>query len=225
VGLLLLLLELLAVALLQPAVGRHVVVLVLVVTHRLQILPDARDLGCAPLLGRVVGWLDPAQRRPRGEQVQQHRLEEMRHLGRSFVLDKTSSRRRGRGRDGVGVRGQGSDYDGRAWRASRSSFRDATRQPGSPGRLHVTTTPKFRERSRSWASDVPSRLHATPSCPSRLLKRSQSPRYAYFPPQDSIPCPQFLLPTPSTRMASAPLSCNASASTSTTATGGAAPRG
>jgi hypothetical protein len=71
--LLLLLLELLAIALLQPAVARHVSVVVLVLLHRLQVLADARDLGRAALLGRVVGRLDPAQRRARGEQVQQHR--------------------------------------------------------------------------------------------------------------------------------------------------------
>jgi hypothetical protein len=77
----LLLLELLAVALLQPAVRRHVAVVVLVLAQGLQVLADARDLGRAALLGRVVGRLDPAQRRARGEQVQQHRGQLVRHRG------------------------------------------------------------------------------------------------------------------------------------------------
>jgi hypothetical protein len=73
--LLLLLFELLAVALLQPAVRRHVTVVIFVFLHRLQILADAGDLGGAALLRRVVRGLDPAQRRPRGEEIQKHRWE------------------------------------------------------------------------------------------------------------------------------------------------------
>ena len=76
----LLLLELLAVALLQPAVRRHVVVGVLVLPHGLKVLPHARNLGGAARLWRVVTRVDPAQRRARREQVQQHRRELMRHL-------------------------------------------------------------------------------------------------------------------------------------------------
>jgi len=47
--LLLLFLNLLAVALLQPAVGRHVSVVVLVLAHCLEVLGDAADLGRAAL--------------------------------------------------------------------------------------------------------------------------------------------------------------------------------
>jgi len=78
----LLLLELLAVALLQPAIRRHVVVGVLVLPQRLQVLPDARDLWRAALLRRVVRRLDPAQRRPRGEEVEEHGRELVRHVER-----------------------------------------------------------------------------------------------------------------------------------------------
>jgi hypothetical protein len=76
----LLLFDLLAVALLQPAVCRHVSIVVLILLHRLQILANTRDLGGAALLRRVVRGLDPAQRRPRGEKVQQHRGELVCHL-------------------------------------------------------------------------------------------------------------------------------------------------
>jgi len=48
--LLLLFLNLLAVALLQPAVRRHVSVVVLVLAHGLEVLGDAADLGRAALL-------------------------------------------------------------------------------------------------------------------------------------------------------------------------------
>jgi hypothetical protein len=78
----LLFLELVAVALLQPALGRDVAVIVLVILQGLHVLADARDLGRAALLRRVVSGFDPAQRRPRGEQVQEHRRKEMRHLER-----------------------------------------------------------------------------------------------------------------------------------------------
>jgi hypothetical protein len=68
----LLLLHLLLVALLQPAVRGDVSIIVLVLLHRLQVLSDAADLGRAALFRRVVGRFNPSQRRPRGEQVQEH---------------------------------------------------------------------------------------------------------------------------------------------------------
>jgi hypothetical protein len=71
----LLLFELLAIALLQPAVGGHIAVVVFVFPQRLEVLAHATNLGRAALLRRVVGRLNPSQRRPRGEQVQQHRGE------------------------------------------------------------------------------------------------------------------------------------------------------
>lgn len=88
----LLLLELLAVARLQPAITRHVAVIILVFAHGLQVLADARDLGRAALLRRVVNGLNPAQRRPRREEVQQHRRELVRHLGRWLLVMRASSR-------------------------------------------------------------------------------------------------------------------------------------
>lgn len=79
--LLLLFLELLAVALLQPAVRGHVAVVVLVLAHGLEVLGDAANLGRAARLRRMVNWLNPAQRRARSEQVQKHWGELVRHLG------------------------------------------------------------------------------------------------------------------------------------------------
>ena len=68
--LLLLFLDLFTVTLLQPAVGRDISIVVLVFAHCLKVLSNARDLGRATLLWRVVDWFNPAQRRARGEQVQ-----------------------------------------------------------------------------------------------------------------------------------------------------------
>ena len=79
-GLLLKLFLLLAVALLQPAIGRHIIISVLVFAQRLHKLADASNVGCLALLGRLVDGLDPSQRRTRREKVQEHGREFVRHL-------------------------------------------------------------------------------------------------------------------------------------------------
>lgn len=77
--LLLLFLELFAVARLKPAVARHVTVIIFVLSHRLHVLRDAANVWRLARLRRVIRRLDPAQWRARSEQLEQHGREFVRH--------------------------------------------------------------------------------------------------------------------------------------------------
>lgn len=83
-----LLLQLLAVAHLQPALGWDVAILVFVRVERRQVIGQATDGGSLALLGRFVGVFDPSQRRPGRKKRKK--------LRRQFVRHRASSSRTGR---------------------------------------------------------------------------------------------------------------------------------
>ena len=73
------LLALLAVARLEPALGRVVLILALVLGGRWQELGEPGDVGRFALLRRVVGGRHPAQGRPRREEREEIGRETVRH--------------------------------------------------------------------------------------------------------------------------------------------------
>lgn len=78
-----LLLQLLAVAHLQPTLGRDVAILILVRVERRQVIGQASDGSSLALLGRFVGVFDPSQRRPGRKKRKKLRGQFVRHRASS----------------------------------------------------------------------------------------------------------------------------------------------